>query len=115
MNINSQVKKQLHCSSCDMIIAWTKVKVMEMKRSRQIQDIFRRKTQQVIYKMLGVEGMIGEVRVSDDFKILLCTFGLSIFLLAKIGCTGERPGFEDLGHRFCVTDVPLSFPSRAGK
>lgn len=23
--------------------------------------------------------------------------------------------FEDLGHRFCVIDVPVSFPNRAGK
>lgn len=115
MNINSQVKKLLHCSSYDMIVAWTKVKVVEMKRFRQIQEVFRRKTQQIVYKMLGVEGITGEVRVNDDFKTLLCTFGSSSFLFTKIGCTGERPGFEDLGHRFCVMDVPVSFPNRAGK
>lgn len=61
MNINSQVKKLLHCSSCDVKIAWTKVKLMEMKRSGQIQEIFRRKTQQVIHKVLGVEEITGEV------------------------------------------------------
>lgn len=115
VNINSQVKKLLRCSSCDMIVAWTKVKAMEMKRFRQIQEVLRRKTQQIVYKMLVVEGITGEVRVNDDFKTLLCTFGLSIFLFTKIGCPGERLGFEDLGHRFCVIDVPVSFPNRAGK
>lgn len=47
------------------------------------------------YKILEVEGLPGKVGVNDDCKILPCTFGLNIFLFPKIGCTGERPGFED--------------------
>lgn len=40
---------------------------------------------------------------------------MSIFLLTKVGYSGERPGFEDLGLGFCVIAVPVSFPKRVGK
>lgn len=67
------------------------------------------------YKILGVEGITREVRINGDYKILLCTFGLNIFLFPKIGCTAERPGFKDLGHGFFILDESLSFPNSVGK
>lgn len=111
MDINRKVKKLLHLSNYDIIIAWTKLMVIEMKRSERYLE---GKVNSLIgqWRVEGITGELGE-GVNDDFKMLIFTLGMSIFLFSKH--MEERPSLENLGHGLCVISVPASTPKRGGK
>lgn len=41
----------------------------------------------------GISGEVGELGVNDDFKILVFTLGMSIFLFTKTGHIGGETRF----------------------